>query len=175
MYPFFRLTKQLYLAKRAGPIGFDETHKLNLRVRPWDIDPFLDLNNGRILTLMDLGRFAFFGRLGATAMLRKNRWVGSVAGSVIRYRRRITVFQKLELRTRIIGWDDRFTYFDHSFWRGEECCAQAVIRVVVSNKDGIVPTERLTTEMGMDPKSPEMPDWVQAWQDTENMRPWPPV
>lgn len=175
MYPFVRLLKQVILNRNAATLGVSETHHLTLRTRPWDIDPFLDLNNGRILTLMDLGRIGYFQRTGATKMLAQNRWVGSVAGSVIRYRRRITVFQKLELRTRIIGWDDRFTYFDQSFWRGGECCAQAVIRVVVSNKDGIVPTDRLTTELGMDPKSPEMPAWVQAWQDTENLRPWPPV
>ena len=34
----------------------DEESTINLRVLPQDIDPFMELNNGRYVTLLDLGR-----------------------------------------------------------------------------------------------------------------------
>lgn len=175
MYPVVRLGKEIVLNRRRGPLALDEAHVTHVRAWPWDIDVFLDLNNGRILTLMDLGRFGFFTRQGILQKLKAKGWYGTVAGSVIRYRRRITVMQKLELRTRILGWDDRFTYFDQVFWRNGEPCAHAVIRTAITTGRGLVPSAEVAEAFGYDPVSPELPDWVRAWDDAEQARPWPPV
>ncbi|MEO0915672.1 MAG: acyl-CoA thioesterase, partial [Pseudomonadota bacterium] len=98
MYPFFRLGGELLSNRQAPPLEIGKTHVGAFRIWPWDIDPFLELNNGRVLTLMDLGRFGTLQRLGVPERLKKLGWYGTVAGSTVRYRRRITVFQKLELR-----------------------------------------------------------------------------
>ena len=174
MYPFLRLAKELVLNSRRGPLPLGEVHVTRLRVRPWDIDPFLDLNNGRVLTLMDLGRFGYFVRAGILKALKEKGWYGTVAGTAIRYRRRITVLQKLELRTRVLGWDERFVYFDHVFWRGDEPCVQAVIRTAISNGKGIVPTLEIAEAFGFPHESPDLPDWVSHWAEAEQVRPWPP-
>lgn len=175
MYPFIRLIKELFLARRAAPLGLDGVHVAHIRAWPWDIDMFGDLNNGRILTLMDLGRMGAFVRLGILRTLKERGWYGTVAGSAIRYRRRITMFQRLELRTRVIGWDARFTYFDQQFWRGDECCVQAIIRTAIADGTGIVPTDQVAEAMGFGTKSPDLPDWVAAWDGAEQQRPWPPA
>ena len=174
MYPFARLAKEIVLNRRRGPIALGATHVTHLRAWPIDIDPFLDLNNGRILTLMDLGRFGYFVRMGILKTLKARGWYGTVAGSAVRYRRRITAMQKLELRTKLIGWDDRFIYFDQAFWKGEECCAQAVIRTAITTGRGFVPAGEVATSMGFDAKSPPLPDWIIAWDSAETDRPWPP-
>lgn len=169
-----RFTKQILLNRRATPVALEEAHVTKLRAWPWDIDVFLDLNNGRILTLMDLGRIGYFVRNGVIQALRRKGWYGTVAGSVIRYRRRITMFQKLELRTRLAGWDARFIYFDQTFWRGDECCAHAVVRTAITNGKGIVPTGEVAEVLGYAPQSPELPAWIKAWDGAEQQRPWPP-
>lgn len=174
MYPVIRLAKQILINRKAGPIALNDTHRAWLRAWPWDIDVFLDLNNGRLLTLMDLGRMGYFTRMGVISKLRENGWYGTVAGSVIRYRRRITVMQKLELRTRVLGWDARFTYFDQSFWRGDECCVHAVIRTAITSGAGIVPSDQVAVAFGFGTESPPLPDWVKAWDAAERQRPWPP-
>ena len=174
MYPFFRLAKELYLNRQRPPMTLADTHVIHLRGRPWDIDPFLELNNGRVLTLMDLGRFGLLSRYGAPAVLKSKGWYGTVAGSAVRYRRRITVFQKLELRTRMLGWDDRFTYVEQAFWRGDQCCAHAVLRLAISSGKGIVPSSEVATAFGFPVDSPALPDWVSSWADAEAARTWPP-
>ncbi len=174
MYPFVRFAKAILQNRNVDPIGLDETHVTHMRAWPWDIDVFLDLNNGRLLTLMDLGRFGYFVRNNITTNLRKKGWYGTVAGTVVRYRRRITMFQRLELRTRVLGWDDKFTYFEQSFWRGEDCCAHAVVRTAITSGKGIVPTDQVAEALGYGTASPPLPEWVRAWDGAEKQRPWPP-
>ena len=174
MYPVVRLARQILINRNAAPLKLADVHTTYLRAWPLDLDVFLELNNGRILTLMDLGRFGYFVRNGLTRKLKEKGWYGTVAGSAVRYRRRITVFQRLELRTRVLGWDDRFTYFDQSFWRGDECCAHAVIRTAITSGKGIVPSDQVAAALGYAPESPELPEWVKHWDGAERQRPWPP-
>ena len=174
MYPIFRLAKEVMLNSRRDPIELGETHVTYFRVWPLDIDTFMELNNGRILTLMDLGRMGFFVRMGIPKQLKERGWYGTVAGTVVRYRRRVTVWQKLELRTRVIGWDEKFTYFDQAIWRGDECCAHAVVRTAITTGKGIVPSVQVADAFGYEPASPDLPDWVKSWDAAEQQRPWPP-
>ena len=55
MFPFFRFTKDLLVARTQPPLGLLDTHVSHHICWPWDVDMFLELNNGRTLTLYDLG------------------------------------------------------------------------------------------------------------------------
>ncbi|MEL6169365.1 MAG: acyl-CoA thioesterase [Pseudomonadota bacterium] len=174
MYPVLRLVSELLRHRNAPPLGVGETHVTHLTCLPWDIDPFLELNNGRTLTLYDLGRFVLFNRLGYTPMMRANRMVGTVAGASIRYRRRIRMFDRFELRTRLVGWDDRFSYVEQSMWRKGEACSHILLRLAVTDANGLVPTTRLEEIAG--PLSRDLlPEWARAWADADARRPWPPM
>ena len=69
----------------ADTITIDDISATSFRIRPWDIDMFLEVNNGRVLTLYDLGRFDFSIRMGLAKALRQNKWGLVVAGSTVRY------------------------------------------------------------------------------------------
>lgn len=174
MYPFIRVAKESFVHRNAPKLGVGDVHVTHLRCLPWDIDMFGEMNNGRFLTLFDLGRFVLLRRMGVVAAMRRLGWYGTVAGSAIRYRRRVTPWQKLEMRSRMIGWDDRFTYFDQSFWREGDCVAQVMLRVAITTGRGIVPTEEIAGALGFAAVSPPLPGWVRAWADAEQQRPWPP-
>ncbi len=174
MYPFLRLAYQLSVSRKAPPLAPLGTHVSHHRCWPLDLDMFLELNNGRTLTIYDLGRIPAARRVGLIAALRKNRWGMTMAGASVRYRARIRVFDRLEMRSRLVGWDARFFYLEQSLWRGGTCCNQIVYRAAITGRDGIVPAERLMAALGQDGPSPEMPRWVQAWIDADNTRPWPP-
>lgn len=174
MYPMIRVAKEIWLNRTPRPLALGEDHVTHLMAWPWDIDVFLDLNNGRVLTLFDTGRFGLFKRMGLLNALRAKGWYGAVAGTAIRYRRRITMFQRLELRTRIAGWDEKFTYFEQSFWRGEQCCAHAAIRIAITGGNGIVPTAEVSRALNLPEESPPLPEWIVRWSEAEEARPWPP-
>lgn len=174
MYPYFRLLNEIRKARRMPPLGLFDAHLSNVMCWPQDIDPWRELNNGRTLTLYDLGRVPLALRTGLHPILRREGWGLTVAGSSMRYRRRVQVFHRMEMVTRLIGWDGRFLYMDQTMWRAGECTSQALIRSAVISKAGMVAPERLAAAMGWHEPSPPLPDWVTAWAEADARRPWPP-
>ena len=172
MYPYIRFFYHVFRARSAPPLDLFGTHVSHHRIWPTDIDPWAELNNGRTLTLYDLGRMPLFQRTGLIAIMKKNGWRGTVAGCSVRYRRRVQLFQTVEMRSRIVGWDRRFAYVAQSMWRGGDCASQVLIRTAVIDGNGMVPTARVAEEAGAD--SPPLPGWVAAWIEAENGRSWPP-
>lgn len=174
MYPILRLAWEFWEHRKAPPLKPTDTHISHHRCWPWDIDLFAELNNGRTLTLYDLGRLPLARRAGLVRALRENRWGLTMAGASVRYRRRVRAFQRFEMRSRAVCFDDRFIYLEQSMWRGEVCCSHILYRSAVTDRDGIVAPVRIMEAIGAPKGSPEMPDWVAAWIAAEDARPWPP-
>ncbi len=174
MYPFVRLGTELALAHRAGPLALDATHVSTHTCLPWDLDPWIELNNGRTLTLYDLGRVPLISRTGFFPILRREGWGMTVAGSSIRYRRRVRGFDRVEMRSAFVGRDARFLYVHQAMFRAGEALSSVLIRVATAGPGGIVPTDRVIAALGRG-DLPEPPPWVAAWSAAEASRPWPPA
>ncbi|GGG72099.1 thioeseterase [Salipiger pallidus] len=175
MYPFIRMAKEIWKYRNAPALGLHDVHVSRHTCWPWDIDLWMELNNGRTLTLFDLGRVPLGRRAGLIGTLRHRRWGLTVAGSVVRYRRRIRPFETIEMRSRMLGWDRRFLYIEQTMWkRGGECANQLVLRAAVTGPGGIVPPRDVLEAMGHDITPPDLPDWVSTWITAEDARPWPP-
>jgi acyl-CoA thioesterase FadM len=97
-----------------------------------------------------------------------------VAGSSVRYRARIRPFQRFDLRTRMLGWDDKFIYLEQAMVRGDTVCNHALLRTGVTEKGRLIATSRVTDALGLDATSPTLPDWALAWAAADGTRPWPP-
>lgn len=174
MYPIIRLAKELLIHRRSPALTLDGTHVSHHLCWPWDIDPWMELNNGRALTLFDLGRIPLAVRTGLAGAVRRQGWGMAVAGGSVRYRKRVRAFRRIEMRSRFVGWDARFLYVDQAMWVGGECANQVLLRMAVTGPGGIVPPAELAKAMGADPASPPLPTWVAAWIEAEAVRPWPP-
>ena len=173
MYPLLRFLKESVTNHRR-PLGLFETHVSHHLCWPWDLDPWMELNNGRTLTLYDLGRIPLCTRIGLTKVVFGNRWGMTVAGSTVRYRRRIRAFQRFEMHSRLLGWDGRFLYIEQALWDGGEALNHLLVRMAVTGQQGIVPPAEAVALLGQDPQPPELPDWVRAWIAADAERPWPP-
>ncbi|MFK7875542.1 MAG: thioesterase family protein [Paracoccaceae bacterium] len=177
MFPFIRLAKEMIRAARMP--GFETVHDTHLSYHmcwPWDLDAFGELNNGRTLTLLDLGRLGMGYRSGLFHSLRRERWGLTMAGSSVRYRKRIKGFDRFTVSTRVVCWDDKFTYIEQAMWKTDGSCANhALYRAAVTDRDGLVRTPRLAAAMGHESESPPMPEWIANWCTAEATRPWPPL
>lgn len=175
MYPFLRLGWNLYAARKLPAMDPLEMHVSRHRCQLVDCDIFGEMNNGRILTLYEMGRFQAAVRMGLWTLLKKKRWGLTVAGSTIRYRRRITPFEKYETRTRIATWDERFVYIEQGMFKMDgECASNVLLRTAVVEKGRAVPTDVLIDAMGITTPRPKPAAWVQNWIDAEATRIWPP-
>jgi len=175
MYPFLRMAKELWKFRNAPALPILGTHVSTHMCWPWDLDPWVELNNGRTLTLFDLGRIPLGNRTGLRRALMANGWGLTVAGNTVRYRRRVRAFDRVTIHSRCIGWDHRFLYIEQSMWKGDDCTSHMVIRSAVTSKDGIVAPERVLVALGEPTQGPPLPDFVQGWIAAETLRPWPPT
>jgi len=176
MYPFVRMLKELWIHRNAPPLGFQQTHVSHHRCWPWDIDMWFELNNGRTLTLLDLGRIPLAVRSGLFGALKAQRWGLTMAGCSVRYRRRIRTFERFTMKSRAVCWDEKFMYLEQAMInRRGEVANHALYRAAVTDKNGIVAPTRVLDAMGLDVATPQMPDWIEAWITADAERPWPPM
>lgn len=178
MYPFIRYASTIAHAalqvKKGNTLTLKETSEIRFRCRLTDIDNFLEMNNGRVFTLYDLGRMDFAVRTGLGKQLLKQRWGLVVAGSTIQYRKRIRAFEKVTLKTKIVGIDARWMYIEQSMWVKGKPCSSAILRTGVTEGGRVIDTSRVLT--ALDQSEWELPPtgYVAEWIESDADRPWPP-
>ena len=156
MVLFFRIVLLIIRSIFRRRRGVLDESLLRLRVWPTDMDLNFHLNDGRYISLTGLGRIDLMLGTGLLRRAMKRGQYPVVGAVTIRYRREIKAFEKFSLRSRIAGWDDKWTYFEHRFEKDGELAAIAYARGVLRTRGGPVPTRDVISE----PSPPLPPDIV---------------
>ncbi|MEL7301205.1 MAG: acyl-CoA thioesterase [Pseudomonadota bacterium] len=176
MYPWLRFVRTMVTGRRLAPMHVLDTHVSQHRVSLLDCDMFGEMNNGRILTIFEFGRWQLSLRTGLWTALSKRGWGFAVAGASVRYRKRLVPFERFEMRTRVLGWDARFIYVEQAmFKRSGECANHCLFRTAIVSKGKAVMTDDVIEIMEGVDASPPLPDWAEAWIEADRQRPWPPM
>lgn len=147
---------------------------LRLHVLPNDLDTNGHMNNGRYLTLMDLGRLDLVLRTGLLKLMIKKRSVPVLASVKVRYRIPLHVFEPFDIETRVLCWDKKWIYMEQRFIVGKGRKKGAVAAIALL-KGGFydrrhkttVPTQELLEAIGITVQSPEFPSYILDWQRAE--------
>lgn len=124
--------------------------RLRLRVWPNDLDLFGHVNNGRYLTLMDLGRLHVVIRTGLLRTMRARRWQAAAAAIEIRFRRPLKLWQRYELVTEIVDWDAAWFLFEQRFESAGKVHARALVKAQFRHRRERVPTGAVLETLGME-------------------------
>lgn len=179
MYPFLRLAKTIVKSsidfKQGDTLNLTDTSEYHFKARLNDIDNFLEMNNGRIFTLFDLGRTDFAIRTGLGKKLIQNRWGLVVAGSTIQYRKRIRAFDDVIMKTRLCAVDERWFYIEQTMWVKGKCTCHALLRTAVTNiKTGkTIDTKTVLSALNLSDINMPPDEWVQSWVNADKLRPCP--
>ncbi len=130
MYPYLRMVKELWRCTAHAPrLGVTDTHVSHHRCWPWDLDPWMELNNGRTLTLYDLGRIPLCGADGLERTCVKAQGLGDDGrgqhdplpppGAAVRPARDAHALHRL---------GSRFFYIEQSMWKGTDCTSHMLLR-----------------------------------------------
>lgn len=152
---------------RCEPLG--PTRK-RFMVWPPDLDVLMHVNNGVYLTMLDVARVDLLLRSGIGARLWKKGYYPVVAAETIRFRRSLQLFQRFEVETAIIGWDEKAFIIQHRFLRREELVAEAFVRSrFLKRGGGSVSSREILDVLGRSDASAALPAWIDAW-NRENSR-----
>ncbi len=168
---FYMLIASFFKPKIDAPL--DET-QLRFCVLPNDLDLNGHMNNGRYLTIMDIGRMDFVLRLRLAGYVIRNGYIPVLSSASMRYRLPLLPFQKYALTTRIIGWDDKWVFMEHRFIiiGGKKDGAVAAVGLVKGSffdkkTRGTIPTAQIMKAIGFEQDSPAIPAYVEKWQQSE--------
>jgi len=153
--------------RRDGAIGPLDVGRIRLTTLPTDLDVVGHMNNGRYLSLFDLGRFDLLMRSGLWDLLRARGWYPVVANATISYRKSLHLWQRFDIESRMIAADERAVYLEHRAVVGDEIYARLVVRGrFVRRSGGVLPTAELFGAIGQDPAAiPAPEEWMIRWAD----------
>ena len=162
MYPLLRLIRVVVNSQFQEKLSFDNdyTDRVNLIVLPQDIDPFMELNNGRYVTLLDLGRFSLGARVNMGSFLKRNKWSLTIVGTYNEYRYRLRLFQRFVLQTKILGYDEKWFYFFQKVERNGKTHMASVVKFAYTSKKGLVLPKEVVSAMGIKYEPNRLPSWI---------------
>jgi len=162
---YLRLLWVLWEMRGVTRRGLFDDSRISFRVLPNDCDINLHMNNGRYLSFMDLGRLHLTAQAGLMAPLRKQRWMPVLAAAEITYLRSLNPFERFELVTRVMTWDEKYVYMEQRFERDGELCAHAYVKGLFLAGDGRVPNAEVVRTIGYAGEAPPMAEVLQRWAE----------
>ncbi|MDA8420391.1 MAG: thioesterase family protein [Pseudomonadota bacterium] len=160
------LLKTLFSAKR----DLLEPSRITFRVAPLDCDLNLHMNNGRYLTLMDLGRIHLLGQTRMLGPMLRARWMPVLGAAEINFIRPLGPLQAFSLVTRLVTWDEKYFYIEQRFESRGRICAVALVKgLFVANKHR-VDSGTVLRKFGLDMDAPHMPEVVRHWNDLSALK-----
>lgn len=150
------------------PLNVLDESVISFTVLPNDID-ITKISNDRYIALMDLGRMDLGFRLGLLRSMLRNKWVPLATFDTIRFRYPLKLFQRYQLKTRVVWWDDESYYFEQTFERKGRVVATGFVRATLLGQNGPVPPKKILDEIGRPATKPGQPEIVAKLKELEGL------
>jgi acyl-CoA thioesterase FadM len=173
---WLRLLYVLVTASRRGHLAVPgDTSVLAFRVWAHDLDLALHMNNGRYLTLMDLGRLDIMVRSGLWREVLRHKWTPIASAITVRFQREMRVLQKFRLETRLLCWDATLVVMEQTFVidggaRDGQTAARGLFKGGLYDRKerAFVEIAKLMALMGVSEVSPPATPEVEAFLNADN-------
>ena len=168
---YFRLIWLLlrlpFLKKQDDPLA---PTKLKMRVCLNDLDLNFHVNNGRYLTMMDLGRFHLMGKTGLLKQSIKRKWMPVLGSTKVHFIRPLNPFNKFVMTTQLLYWDEKWMYLEQKIFKKNQLCVSALFKTLFIGKHGKVPSDDVMALLPNKIEKPVMPDYLKAWLECEKVK-----
>lgn len=159
------MVSTVFPRRPRGDLGPLDVSVTRMRVGPTDLDMYGHVNNGTYLQMMDVARSNYLADVRAFRRLVQLRWYPVVAASTVTYRRSLLLGQRFELRTRVVGWDERVVFLEQEFVRDGDRIARGIVAgrfLARGTHERVAATHVVETLWpGLEP--PEIPADVATW------------
>lgn len=119
-------------------------------VSPLDLDTNFHVNNGRYLSIMDLGRFDMLIKPKAFWKLALSGYYPVVVSESIRFKRSLGLFNYFTIKTEVESWDEKDFYIRQIFYHKDQIMAVGYIkgRFMKRGQKKSVPTSQVYNFLG---------------------------
>lgn len=160
---YFRMLLLRLRGRQWPTVSLWDAVTIPFRVNAADLDLLRHMNNGRYLSLLDLGRIDVLVRSGFWAVVKQRGWYPVVSAQSITYRKSLTLGQRFELTTRFIGFDGRATYAEQIVHVRGVVHAHAIVQTRFLRRAGGIVTQSELLEAAGGAPALELPDEVAVW------------
>lgn len=156
--------------RRLGHLAPTAIGRIRLRTLPTDVDILMHMNNGRYLSLFDLGRWDLLVRTGVWDAMKGHGWYAVVSAETVTFRKSLDLWQPFEIESRMLGHDERALYLEHRAVVDGEVYARAIIRArMMKRSGGTLSHEELFAALDRPEGLPDVEDWVHDWADASRL------
>src|SRR5258706_9415780 len=119
---------------------------------------------------MDLGRVHMVAQIGLMGVIFRNRWMPVLAAAEINFIRQLAPFQKFDLVTRLVTWDEKYAYMEQRFESNGVLCAHAFVKGLFLDKGHRVNNADVVAELGYTGEPPPCPDELRIWAELGSVK-----
>jgi acyl-CoA thioesterase FadM len=112
---------------------------------------------------MDIARLDLLQRTGLLKTFKSKKWFPVVADETISFGKSLDLFDKVNVITKIRGWDEKFIFLEQRFEKNNKTVAGGIVKSCILNKNGPVPTKVVLSALMHNGKPPELSDWIKDW------------
>ena len=165
---YLRLILTWLRNRRSDARHYLHVARSRFRVLPHDLDAFGHMNNGRYLQIMDVARVEWMMQTGVAGEIRRQGWAPLLGGGAMRFRHSLRFLQRYEVRTRLLGWDERWFYLEHTFVHARmRSVAVGITRAGLRRNGQWVPATEVAEAVYPGATPPTMPGHVKDWTELE--------
>ena len=111
----------------------------------------------RVRSLTDLGTINSVIRIGFGRMIRKHGWMPIIQAETISRMEALTRPGKVEIVTRIVGWQDNYVCYTHDILiKGESVAVSRMLARIIGRKGTKVRIDGIASQLGVPEESPEL-------------------
>ena len=158
------LVSNIFQKKRVIP--FQKTN-LFFKVWPTDIDINFHMNNGRFLTIMDYGRFDYYGKLGLFPLMFKKKALPVTGAAFVQFRRPLGLFKSYRLETELVSLNEKWFYFDQKIFLNKELSCRLLVKALWLQKGAKISPKDIFEDKFPTVKVPEFSEILRAWKGFE--------
>jgi acyl-CoA thioesterase FadM len=157
---FYLIIQSFFLKKENRLRVFRE----KFMVLPSDCDINIHMTNSRYLSFADLARTKALMEMGVLKKLLKRGWNAVVSAQEITFIKPLLPFQRFEMETEIICWDEKYWYIEHRYMHKGRLCATALIRGAFIQGRKVVSTQQVLALIGITDRSPLFPERIEHFK-----------
>lgn len=151
-------------SRTGGRLAPTEVGRIRVRTLPTDLDLLGHMNNGRYLSLFDLGRWDLLVRTGLAGVMTQRGWYAVVASETITFRKSLRLWQAFDIESRMIGHDDTSVYLEHRAVVEGELYARVIVRSrILRRGGGSVRHQEVLAALGHPEGIPTVDGWITEW------------